>query len=116
MSDADSRNFASFQSTLEKLRNDSLRLNKGVQTEGDAVRAWNELVKNINDPQVVRQRLAEIREINNRAIALRKYNIDVIRSNFGVGPLDTSAYERQAPALGGSAPIDDLVKKYTGER
>lgn len=114
MSDENSRNFQSFQSTLEKLRNDSLRLNKGVQTEGDAQRAWNELIANINDPNVVRQRLTEIQKINDRAANLRKNNVDVIRSNFGLDPLDVSAYQNQPPAVGsqGSPNIEAILNKY----
>lgn len=77
-SDENSRNFASFNASLEKLRNDSLRLNKGVQTEGDAQRAWNELVTNINDPKVVRQRLQEIHRLNQIAADFKK-NIVVQR-------------------------------------
>ena len=100
MSDPNSRNFASFNSTLERLRNESLRLNKGVQTEGDAQRAWNELLANINDPEVVKQRLTEIQKLNERAANTRKMNIDAIRSNFGAEPLDTSRFESQPPTLG----------------
>lgn len=108
-----SRNKASFKSTLEKLRNDSLRLNTGVQTDGDAQRAWNELFENINDKGVVQQRLAEIKKLNERAVKLRKMNIDGIRANYGRDPADTSQYENQAPALNaGQAKIDDLLKKY----
>lgn len=33
-----------FKGFLEKLRNDSLRANKGMQTEGDAIRAMNEFI------------------------------------------------------------------------
>lgn len=102
VSDEQSRNLASFQATLEKLRNDTLRLNKGVQTEGDAVRAWNELLSNINDPKLVSQRIGEIQKINERAANLRKLNVDVIRSNFGVEPLDTSNYQNQPAAVGGA--------------
>lgn len=103
LSDKTSRNFQSFLATLEKQRNDSLRLNKGIQTEGDAQRAWNELIANINDRKVVKQRLQEIQQINARAVNLRKMNLDVIRSNYGMEPLDTSGYEKQAPAVGGGA-------------
>ena len=99
-SNEQSRNLATLKGTIEKLRNDSLRLNKGVQTEGDAVRALNELVANLNDPEVVKQRFAEIEKINERAVNLRKMNIDSIRRNYGLDPLDTSAYERQPPAIG----------------
>lgn len=100
-SSEESRNFASFKSNLEKLRNDSLRLNKGVQTDGDAQRAWNELFQNINDTEVVKQRLAEIKRINERAVDLRKLDIDNVRINYGHDPLDTSAYSKQPPALNG---------------
>lgn len=83
MSTEESRNLAMFQSTLEKMRNDSLRLNNGVQTEGDAQRAWNELVANINDPEVVKDQLNRIMVINQRAADLRNLNIDTIYHNFG---------------------------------
>lgn len=114
-SDEQSRNLASFQATLEKLRNDSLRLNKGVQTEGDAQRAWNELVANINDPGVVKQRLGEIQKINERAANLRRMNVDNIRANFGVDPMDTTGYSNQPAAVGGGGSgVDALLKKYGG--
>lgn len=108
----ESKNFASFQSTLEKMRNDSLRLNKGVQTEGDAQRAWNELFANINDPGVVKQRLQEIKAINSRAANLHQMNVENIRANFGVEPLDTSGYMNQPPAVGGAKPT---AKKLSQE-
>ncbi len=98
-SDENSRNFATFQSTLEKLRNDSLRLNKGVQTEGDAQRAWNEILANINDIPLVKQRLDEVVKINERAVNLRKMNVDNIRENYGSDPLDTTSYTAQPSAL-----------------
>lgn len=100
LSDENSRNLASFKATLERMRNESLRLNKGVQTEGDSVRAWKELVDNMNDPQVVKQRLAEIEAQNERAATLRKMNIDVIRQNFGAEPLDTQGYQSQSATVG----------------
>lgn len=94
LSDQSSRNFASFRSNLEKLRNDSLRLNKGVQTEGDAQRAWNELFTNLNDENLVQQRLNEIEAINQRAIANRQQVITARRQAQGVAPSDTSTYAR----------------------
>lgn len=104
ISDENSRNFATFQSTLEKLRNDSLRLNKGVQTEGDAQRAWNELFAGINDQELVKQRLLEIQKINERAATLHQNNIDILRSNYGKDPLDTSGYDQGSAILGGNQP------------
>ena len=104
MSDTQSQNYASFKASLEKLRNDSLRLNKGVQTDGDAQRAWNELLQNINDPGVVQQRLREIQALNERAIGLHQLNIDTIRNNYGAGPLDTSDRVNPKPAIGAGQP------------
>lgn len=100
MSTENSRNLATFKATLEKLRNDSLRLNKGVQTDGDAQRAWNELMTNISDPGVVKQRLSEIDRLNERAVVLHQANIENVRSNYGIGPLDTSKQRDVKPALG----------------
>lgn len=90
-SDEESRNYGSMMSTLEKIRNDSLRLNKGVQTEGDAQRAWNELISNANDPQLVAQRIAEIQALNQRALGFRQAMINQRRANFGLEPLDIHA-------------------------
>lgn len=102
-SDKESRNFGSFEAALEKMRNDSLRLNKGIQTEGDAQRAWNELLANINDPVFVKQRLAEIRAINRRAAELQQFQIDTLRQNFGKGPLEQMPQPQGAPGAGGAA-------------
>lgn len=109
LSTEESRNLASFKSTLEKLRNDSLRLNKGVQTEGDAQRAWNEMIANINDKGVVAQRLAEIQKINERAANLRRMNIDTIRGNYGLDPMDDSGYRAQPAAVGANVPQNMTV-------
>ena len=87
-SSPETRNFASFKAGLEKLRNESLRLNKGVQTEGDAVRAWNELIANINDPEVVKQRIEEIVRLNGEAAEFRGNLIQQRRQDNNLDPLD----------------------------
>lgn len=99
MSDENSQNLATFKATLEKLRNDSLRLNKGVQTDGDAQRAWNELISNINDPKVVSKRLKEIQALNERAVEFHQMNIDTLRNNYGAGSIDTTARSQPKPAI-----------------
>lgn len=88
-----SRNYWSFMSNLEKLRNDSLRLNKGIQTEGDAQRAWKELLSNVTDQKFVRQRLKEIQTINERAIKLRQQKINNITKNYNKDDYDFSDIE-----------------------
>ena len=113
-SSEESRNFSSFKSNLEKLRNDSLRLNKGVQTDGDAQRAWNELFQNINDTKLVQQRLGEIKRLNERAVQLRKLDIDAVRTNYGHEPLDVSGYEKQPPTLNGGTSAPAKAKIAVG--
>jgi len=118
MSTPESQNFSSFLAGLEKLRNDSLRLNKGVQTEGDAQRAWNELFQNLNDPKVVSQRLQELDNINQRAAAIQKAKIRTVRENYGAKDLDYSKFEDlgAAPVGGGkggrlnSASDEEILK------
>lgn len=109
MSDANSRNFQTLDATIEKIRNDTLRLNKGVQTEGDAVRALNELIKSKNDPKVVEDQLQRIEKINKRAVEMRKKKLDVLRSNYGAKPLDYSAFEGDSAV---QAPKADYKSKY----
>jgi len=86
-----SRNFEAF---LNKLRNDTLRLNKGTQTEGDAQRALDEIANfyDKGDTKTVRARLAELLKINQVAAEERKRNINRIRKNQGVDEFDFSNY------------------------
>lgn len=110
-----SRNFATFKATMERLRNESLRLNAGVQTDGDAQRAWNELIANINDKDVVQQRLGEISALNRRAAEIRKQNVNLIQQEYAKEPVDFTPYEnpgRQNAAPAGGANIDALINKY----
>ena len=103
VSSEESRNFATFKSNMERLRNESLRLNTGVQTDGDAQRAWNELFQNITDTKLVKQRLQEIQRINKRGAELQRLKIDQIRGNYGLEPLDVMPQLNQPPALQGGA-------------
>jgi len=109
-SDEGSQKYANMMSTLEKMRNDSLRLNKGVQTEGDAQRAWNELFANVNDPEVVKSRLETIMKLNETASEKRKANVNLLRKNYGKEPLDFSIYEqeKQREKPKSSAPAEDI--------
>jgi hypothetical protein len=98
-SDAESRNYSTFYTTMKKLQNDSLRLNKGTQTEGDAERAWNELFDNINDEKNVAQQLQKIEDINKRAALMHEMNIENIRANYGLESLELENYKNQPSAV-----------------
>lgn len=90
-----SRNFASFKNTLEELRNQTLLLAKGVQTEGDANRAWQQLVTNLNDEKYVKSRLKEIRAINEKSAQLQLQNYNRIQANYGRPPASMSEFMSQ---------------------
>jgi hypothetical protein len=110
-----SRNYASFKSDLERMRNESLRLNSGVQTDGDAQRAWNELFQNTNDTDLVSQRLGEIRKLNARAAELQRLRVDGVRTNYNAAPYDFSKYDSQSdaqqPKDGQPAPAQRAVTR-----
>lgn len=122
MSSQESRNFATFRSNMERLRNESLRLNTGVQTDGDAQRAWNELFQNITDTNLVKQRLQEIQRINARGAELQKLKLDQVRANYGYEPMDVTPQAVQPPALKGEvsnkltpaeqAELEQLRKRF----
>lgn len=84
----ESVNLGLMETDLEKLRNDTLRLNKGVQTEGDAIRAMNEVIQSKNDPQLFASAMGRLNDINNRAAQMQQMQIDQIRQNYRVAPLN----------------------------
>lgn len=85
--------YGDMRTSLEKLRNDTLRLNKGVQTEGDAERAMNEVVASVNDPALFKANMEKLNSINERAAAIQKENVNAIRSNYGAGEYDFGTIE-----------------------
>jgi hypothetical protein len=115
-SNEESQNYNTLRTTLERLRNDSLRLNKGVQTEGDAQRVWAELMGSLNDPAVVQKRLQEIQAINERAATLKRMQIDSIRANFGMEGMDVQQFAKPPAAIGKPYGGPDRRKPQQGFR
>lgn len=87
-------NSVNFDAFLNKLTNDSLRLNKGTQTEGDAKRATKEILTfyNRGNTNLVKERLKELLSINKAAADERKRNINRIRKNQNVEEFDFTNY------------------------
>lgn len=102
ISDESAQNYSTFKNTINKLRNDTLRLNKGTQTEGDAVRALDELFSSLNDQNAVKKRLGEIIDINKRAVKFHENNINILRKNYGNSPIDLKDYTDVPSALSGT--------------
>lgn len=72
-----------FQQFKTKLVNDTLRLNKGTQTEGDAVRAANELTNAKSTQDVIRS-LQKIRDINSQTVDMQNKIITSRRKSGGL--------------------------------
>ena len=83
-------NRSTFDTFLQRLRNATLRLNKGTQTEGDAERALEEIVQNRNNTQAVQRALEKLLEVNERAIENKKRGINRRRSTQGIDAFDFS--------------------------
>lgn len=106
------RNLSTLDSKLEGLRNGILLMAKGVQTDGDALRAFNEIVKNKNDTALVRQRLQDIKVQNERNATLQQARIDSIRNEYGKEPMDFAAMQNQPSAVGSGRDVTTLKSKY----
>jgi hypothetical protein len=63
LNDEQSRAKAEYQNDVKRFANDVLMAAKGVQTEGDAKRAYDQIVGNINDPDIVKTQLKNLRRI-----------------------------------------------------
>lgn len=98
MSSKNSRAYADLRQTLEKLRNNYLLLAKGVQTEGDAQRAWNsEIGENVqNDNKLALQQLKKAKAMLDRAKAAQQNRINAVYKNYGGA----------APSPASSGPVD----------
>ena len=110
VSDKSSRAFGDLKTSLEKLRNDTLRLNKGVQTDGDAERAIKEVIENKNDAGLLELSMEKLNAINARGAELQRIQVNNVRQNYNVAPYNfdsveglSNAYDRGQPA-GGAAP------------
>jgi hypothetical protein len=97
-----SRGIANFDAFIEGLRNQILLLHKGVQTEGDAQRALNQILRNRNDQGVVLSRLKMLKMLNERAAKQRLQLINVRRARNGFPAFDPS--QVALPDSGQAAP------------
>ena len=108
-----SRSYAKLKSNFEKMRNDSLRLNTGVQTDGDAQRAWSEILQNMNDKELVKARLADIQRYNEFALNEKRTQMENFEGEFGA-PGGQRTQQNKAPsAPSGKAPAARNSKGWT---
>jgi len=97
-----------------KLVNESLRLNKGVQTEGDAQRAVAELM-GANDGATASRALRRLAELNARAVELQQRKAGLINENYGRAAGPSSAADAFSGALPAAAPVQRATNPTTGQ-
>lgn len=85
----ESQRYQELQATVTQIRNESLRLNKGVQTEGDAIRAAEELTAAFaaNDTKAMGNALKRWAEAQTKIGQDKAALIDRRRKSQGVEPL-----------------------------
>ena len=86
-----------FKIFIQKLANDSLKLAKGVQTEGDAERVGKELLSayDQNNSRLIKNRLLKMQEINQRTINIRKALLKNRRISQGAKPFDFEIFNEE---------------------
>lgn len=101
MSSEASRAYSTVIQSFEKLRANYLLLAKGVQTEGDAKRAWDaEIGRSAqNDNKLARQQLEKARSLIEEMANMQQGRIATVYGNYGIDPPE--AVPTQQPAAGG---------------
>jgi len=97
----ESRNSNQFNTFLQRLRNAQLRLNKGVQTEGDAIRAMQEMVAvgDTNNSATIRAGLVNLQNRSRVLIDFKKRLINQRRKAQNVKAFDFSTIRTPAPTV-----------------
>lgn len=106
----ESQAYAELQRSITRITNESLRLNKGVQTEGDAQRAAKEVTAAFanNDTALMAKSLQELQNINRRAVENKARAIDRRREAQGVEPMFGRQPASSQPAPAAPAQNDPL--------
>jgi len=101
------------ETTLTKLRNDNLKLNKGPQTDKDAENEWKALIGNLSDEKSMLRSLAKIAEMNKRTVERFNNQVTRRRKNLGLDPLDLSEYQTGVSASPASGTRTKTIKGVT---
>jgi hypothetical protein len=96
----EARNSQSFDRYINRLRNELLRMAKGVQTEGDAKRVIDELVTGVEskNTEAVKGALTELREVQNKTIRRMQAKVQNRRVAKGLGKYEFD--ENRADGVG----------------
>ena len=100
-----SQSKALFDTWKEDLRNRKLLLNKGTQTEGDALRAIDAIISAGKDTKLLRANLVNLQLAFKRMEEQSRLNLNNVTSNYGLPDMDVSEYDQgTAVDLDGKTP------------
>ena len=103
--------YARFMQNIRKMQNDILILHNGVQTEGDATRALQQIITSPNDEEVVKANLEELKRLNGEALQLRRQKLVIRRQRNQTDPFDFSQIEaEQVQPPSQSAPSPNMPR------
>lgn len=104
-------NLREFKSDITRTVNEWLRMNKGVQTEGDAQREYKAIMDS-NDPVVVARSVQRLAGIMKNTVAIQVRKRDAINRNYGNSTGAPAQQPAQAPA---QQPVKRARNPQTGE-
>jgi hypothetical protein len=111
-SDEGSRAYSQFNTALEELRNARLNLNTGVQTEGDAIRAINEFLGNL-DRYDTQTALTQLERVYKKFGNAYKYKQNDLKNMYSVsGTKLPDSFFNPFPEI----PTGKPTKSYTDEQ
>ncbi len=109
----ESREYNNLVSYVAELTNNKLLLQKGVQAKDDADRAGKAILNNLNDTELVKERLAYLIKINDDLILEQEKSLDDILKQSNKSPDAYKPQTTQQPQQSNQDfNVDDLVNKY----
>lgn len=107
LSSEQSQAFERLQSNIHNMANQVMMDAKGVQTEGDAERAYKTIIAaGLQDAAVVVKALKQLRDISVRTQKIKQGNIRYIQSNYG------RTQQQPRAALQNTVPVQSSGKTY----
>lgn len=102
----------SLEKFIERERNNILLAAKGTQTEGDAERALNQIIKrtDMNSPASVRQALEDLKAYKKEQLAANNVYIDSLRGTKKINSEKPSAPKEPSSPTAGTSPSDNALR------
>ena len=91
---------ASLMQDAAEARDAVLAMNAGVQTDGDAERAYQRILTSKNDPNMLKTALEKLVDVQSKAVMSKQLEGEAIRSNRGLDAVDYAGEYRSRTGRG----------------